>query len=98
MNSAIDFPWDFQEVHGDLLVKTGAGALHTIVINGITTVGICSVYDGIDNSGVLIAALALTSVTQVSCQPITLTYDCKIETGIYFDVTTFIGSLTCTYK
>ena len=97
-NPIVDFPWSFREVHGDLLVKTGAGVLHTIVINGITTIGTCSVYDGIDNGGTLIGTLSLTSAVQVSCQPITLIYDCKVATGIYFDVTTFVGSLTCTFK
>ena len=38
-NSIIDFPFNFLNVTTDALVKTGAGVLHTVVLNGVTTVG-----------------------------------------------------------
>ena len=97
MNSAIDFPWSFKNVTGDVIVKTGAGVLHTVVINGITTVGDVAIYDGTDATGTLIGTLSLRTAVSVSCQPICLTYDCKIATGIFVDVTSFVGSLTFTY-
>ena len=97
MNPITDFGWDKQEVHGDLLVKTGQGILHGITVNGITTVGDVAVYDGIDNSGVLIATLSLRTAVSVSHQGGMYLFDCKIVTGIYFDVTTFAGSLTATF-
>ena len=83
----------------DPLVKSGKGKLHNITVNGITAVGDVIVYDGIDATGVIIATLILRSAVQVSCQPITLNYDCEIDTGIFIDTTSssFTGNLTVTY-
>ena len=81
MDSAADFPWDWTHVTGTLLIKTGGGALHTITINQLTVGDTVEIYDGINNGGGLIGILA-TGLNQ----PVTLTYDAKIETGIYIEL------------
>ena len=99
MNSAIDFPWDKVNVIVDALVCTGKCVLHSITFNGMTAVGDVAIYDGIDNTGTLIGTLILRTAVQVSCQPLTLLYDCKMATGIYFDYdATFAGNFTVMFK
>ena len=98
MNPAIDFPWDKANVVGTGTVHTGPCVLHAITFNGMTTVGTCAVYDGVSAAGTLIGTLILTSVTQVSCQPMTFLYDCKMDTGIHMVFTNFVGNFTVTYK
>lgn len=97
-NPAIDFPWAKTPVIAETLVKTGACVLHNIVLNGTTTVGDILVYDGVDNTGTLIATITARSAVQVSIQPITLSYDCEMPTGIFITVTDWVGSLTVTHK
>lgn len=86
-NPATDFPWDFTHVAGTTLVQTGPGVLHAINFNGMTVVGVCTVYDGVDNTGGVIGAFALTAVVQVSCQPASFPYDCEFLTGLFLDFT-----------
>ena len=99
MNPTIDFPWDKLNVTEDTLVHTGACVLHSITFNGMTAVGDCAIYDGIDDTGTLIATLILRSAVQVSCQPCTLLFDCEMATGIYFEYDdTLTGNFTVTFK
>ncbi len=98
-NSAIDFPWSFRNVAADTIVKTGAGVLHTITLNGVTVVGDVVVYDGIDATGTVIATYNVRSAVSVSYQGITFHYDCAVSTGIFVDIasSTFAGNFTVTY-
>ncbi len=89
-----DFGWDKTNVTGDTLVKTGACKLHGITLNGVTTVGDVIVYDGIDNTGVLVATLNIRIAVSVSYQGISWNYDCKMVTGIFLDFSDFVGNLT----
>jgi len=99
MGSAIDYPWEFKHVAANDLVLTGPGVLHAINFNGMTVVGVCTVYDGIDNTGVVIGALTLLTAVHISCQPVPLLYDCKVETGIYLDFTGgLVADFTVIYK
>lgn len=92
-------PWEKVIVEADAIVHTGACVLHTIIFNGMTTVGDVAVYDGVDNSGTHIGTFHLRSAVHVSCQPITFLYDCEMETGIYFEYDgAFAGNFTVTYK
>ena len=79
------FGWPFTHVTGTVLVRTGQGVLHSIVVNGLTTAGDATVYDGVDNTGAVIAVLHLDPTTSVSVQPIPFIYDCKFATGIYIE-------------
>ncbi len=99
MNPKTDFGWDKLNITTDTLVKTGQGILHSIVLNGVTTVGDVAIYDGIDNTGQLIATLNVRSAVSVSFQGLTFLYDCKIDTGIFVDInsSTFVGNLTATF-
>ena len=98
-NPVSDFPWKWKHVNSTVLVKTGAGALHTIVVNGLTTVGDITVYDGVNAGGVVIAVIHLATATSISVQPITLTYDLEIGTGIYVAYDQSVAAdLTVTYK
>ncbi|MBA7632058.1 hypothetical protein ES703_39600 [subsurface metagenome] len=102
-NPTADFPWEWQHVAATTVppVSSASGALHTIVLNGITTEGEIEIYDGLDAAtGALIGVLGLTPTTgvSVSVQPITLTYDLKIDTGIHLQYIPAVGAdLTVTY-
>jgi len=97
-NSAIDFPWLPTHVTTTALVKTGAGVLHSIVLNGLTTVGDITVYDGINAGGTVLAILHLATATSISVQPMTLEYDAEVTTGIYLAYGTAVADLTVMYK
>ena len=99
MQSVIDFPWTPLHVTDTILVKTGRGVLHTIVLNGLTTAGDITVYNGVDAGGTVIAILHLNTATSISVQPITFTYDCQMATGIYIAYGQGTAAdLTVTYK
>ena len=98
-NSVVDYPWDKLIVQADAVVRTGRCVLHSITFNGMTAVGDVAIYDGVDNTGVLIATLILRSAVQVSCQPFTIILDCEMDTGIFFDYDgAFAGNFTVTFK
>ncbi len=98
MEPIASFPWPWSHVGGTKLVKTGKGALHTIVVNGLTTAGDITIYDGVDGTGSVIGVLHLDVTTSVSIQPITFLYDCKIATGIYIAYDqAVVADLTVTY-
>jgi len=99
MNSVTDMAWDKVNVAADALVHTGPCVLHSIVLNGITTVGDVVVYDGIDNTGTVVATFNLRTAVHVSFQPFTALYDCEMATGIYFDYdATAAGNFTVMYR
>jgi hypothetical protein len=56
-------------------VKTGAGLLHTIVVNGGTT-GTCIIYDNTAASGTILASFDTTNALA------TYTFDCSFSTGL----------------
>ncbi len=78
----------------DTVVKTGAGVMHSVVLNGVTTVGDILIYDGVDAGGTLLATLNVRSAVSVSFQGLTFLYDCRIDTGIYVVFTAFVGNIT----
>ncbi len=82
-NPIADFPWVYSHVDASRQVQTGQGALHTIVVNGLSANGVVEVWDGVGAAGVLIAILSMSVAFHVSLQPITLTYDVRFETGLY---------------
>jgi len=97
-NSAIDFPWKKRYVNQTTQVFTGQCVLHSIQFNGMTVVGTVSVLDGTAIASVQIGLLLFTNLIHVSCQPITLTYDCEMNDGIRLVFTNFAGNLTVMYK
>jgi len=100
MSGALELGWpNINITDTDTLVKTGKGVLHSVVLNGVTTVGDIIVYDGIDNTGRIIATLNVRSAVSVSFQGITFLYDAKVITGIFVDVetSTFAGNITVMY-
>ena len=98
-NPVIDNPFDYKHIVADGQVSNHPGVLHTIVVNGLTTAGDATVYDNTVTGGTVIAILHLSPVTSISVQPITLTYDLKVETGIYIEYdATLVADLTVTYK
>lgn len=97
-NPKTDFPWEFAHVDDTVLVSGAPGQLHTIVVNGLTTAGDITVYDGVDATGSVIAVLHLNPATSVSVQPITFTYDIKVSTGIYIEYDqSVVADLTVSY-
>ena len=97
-NPAIDFPWDKLNVTGTGTVCPRPCVLHSIVFNGMTTVGDVAIYDGVDAGGTLIGTLILRSAVQVSCQPFTIILDCKMATGIHMVFTDLVGNFTVAFK
>lgn len=89
-NPIVDFPWKYKHVTADTPIRSGPGVLHTIVVNGITTAGDCTVYDNTVESGDIIAIIHLDKTFSVSVQPITLLYDIEFTTGLYLG---FAGAL-----
>lgn len=98
-NPILDFPWTPRNVVADTVVKTGAGVLHSVVLNGMTVVGDVVLYDGVDATGVVIATFNFRSAVHVSYQGITFLFDCAIATGIFVDFasSTFAGNVTVMY-
>ena len=99
-NPIVDFPWTYAHVAATTVpaVKVGPGVLHAINFNGMTVVGVCTVYDGIDNAGTVIGAITLDSAIHVSCQPIPLIYDCEFTVGLHLEFTAgLVADFTVTY-
>ena len=100
MDPITSFGWDKVNVTTDTIVNPGACIMHSIVLNGVTTVGDIFVYDGVDATGELVATLNIRSAVSVSFQGITFIYDCEMVNGIFIDITssTFAGNITVTHK
>jgi len=60
------------------LVATGNGVLHTITFNKPAQSGTVAIYNGIDNTGVLLATITIPA----SPKPLTLTYDIAFGVGL----------------
>ena len=90
--------WSYAHVTADAQVKGCRGILHSIVLNGLTTAGDCTVYDSLTEVAPVIAILHLDATTSLSVQPITFIYDCELITGLYigFDAA-LVADLTVTY-
>ena len=98
-NSVIDFPWKYAHVTADAQVSAGPCSLHSIVVNGLTTAGDCTVFDNTVTGGVAIAVLHLDLTTSVSVQPITFLYDVKCKTGLYLEFdATLVADLTVSFR
>ena len=91
--------WDrggpYFHVTADVLVKTGRGILHKVVLNGLTTAGDLTLYDSLTEGGAVIAVLHIDPTTSISVQPLTFHYDCELTIGLYagFDAT-LVADLT----
>ena len=83
--AADSFAWPYTHVAADTQVSAGACDLHSIVVNGLTTAGDCTVYDNPAAAGNVVAILHLDPTTSVSVQPITFIYDARCENGLYLD-------------
>lgn len=99
MSGVTELGWPYRHVTADTQVKAGKGILHSIVINGFTTIGDITVYDSLTETGTVIAVLHLNTATSISIQPITLKYDLKFSTGLYigYDATA-VADLTVMYS
>ena len=97
-NPVTDFGWSYSHVAADAQVKAGKGILHTVVVNGLTTVGDITLYDSLTEAAPVIAVIHLATATSISVQPITLTYDLKFNTGLYVGFDGAVAAdLTVTY-
>ena len=97
-NPVTDFGWQYRHVTADVQVRAGKGRLHSIVLNGFTTIGDITIYDSLTEGGTVIAVLHLNTAASISIQPITLFYDLNFSTGLYigYDATA-VADLTITY-
>ena len=89
MGGNLGFGYTPAHVTADTQVAAGAGVLHNVVVNGLTTAGDVTIYDSLTEAGTVIAVVHLDLTTSVSVQPITLAYDVRFGTGLYlgFDAT-----------
>ncbi len=94
MDPVLNQGWNPVNVITSAIARTGKCVMHSVVLNGVTVVGDVAIYDGVDNTGTLIATLNVRSAVSVSFQGITFLYDCKMATGIYLEFTDFVGNLT----
>ena len=94
MGPNLEIGWNPVNVVASAIARTGQCIMHSVVLNGVATVGDVAIYDGLDNTGTLIATLNIRSAVSVSFQGITFLYDCKMVTGIYLEFTDFAGNLT----
>ena len=91
--------WSYSHVDADKLISAVPCVMHSIVVNGLTTAGDCTVYDNTDTGGTVIAVLHLDLTTSVSVQPITLWYDVECLTGLYLEFDgTLAADLTVSFK
>ncbi len=98
MDPRSNFLWKKLHVATTALVSGGAGGLHSIVLNGLTTAGDATVYDGVDNTGAVVAILHLNPAASISVQPLPFLYDAEIETGIYIEYDqNLVADLTVMY-
>ena len=100
-NLAVDFPWDYAHVDDDLVVCSHRCVLHTVVINRCDTgATYATVYDGVDNTGDIIAIIDVDNGKDHYVLPVTLFYDVQCVTGIFveFSQGNTQGDLTVTYK
>ena len=98
-NPVTDFGWPSTHVTADVQVKAGPGVLHTVVVNGLTTAGDCTIYDSLTETGTVLAVLHLDPTISISVQPITFIYDLKFTTGLYFGYDqALVADLTVTHS
>jgi hypothetical protein len=99
MGAVNEFPWEYSHITADAQVSAVPCMLHTIVVNGLTTAGDCTIYDNPAGTGDVIGILHLDPATSISVQPITLQYDVRCKTGLYLDFDdTLVADLTVSYK
>ncbi|GAG92825.1 unnamed protein product [marine sediment metagenome] len=98
-NPVIDFPWDKANVTGTGTVVGRPCVVHTITLNGCTTLGSVDVYDALDATvpATRIATYTLLGAS-ASYQGISFLYDCEMTTGIHMVFTAFVGDFTVTFK
>ncbi len=66
-------------------LKATRGVLKRITLNGLGTVGICTVYDSLTAAGLIVAILTIDVATSISVQPITFEYNARLTTGLYLE-------------
>lgn len=77
-------------------IKSGAGFLHTLVINTTVALGTITIYDNTAGSGTVIAVIT-NPATLLQMGPLTATYDIAFTTGLTI-VTTGAQDLTVAYR
>ena len=83
-NAIIGFPFAYTHLDDSGIVHAvGGDVLHSVIINhpDATAAATVTMYDGVDNSGDVIAVIAMDKAIYVV--PVTLIYDIAVTTGIY---------------
>ena len=95
----VERPFDWKHLTTTNQVKTGAGMLHSIVINRGDPAGgaIATVYDGVGVTADIIAIITLDNAVFVV--PTTLIFDCGFLAGLYVTLSAVtLADLTISYK
>ena len=72
---------------------TEGACLKAIVVNKFTASGVCTVYDGQDATGTVIATIDCSTIAAQG----TYEYDCYLPTGLYVAVTGGAAEVTVIY-
>ena len=75
------------------VVKSGSGALHTIVFNKPVATGVVTIYDNTAASGTVVGTITIPA----NPQPFTFTFDCVLNTGLTIVTATAAQDITVTY-
>lgn len=75
------------------VLSTTAGILHLLTFNNPTATEVVTVYDGVDTSGAVIAAITVPA----SPLPVTLIYDVSFTKGLTVVTATATGDITVSY-
>ncbi len=75
----------YYHVTGNIQLKATRGVLKRITLNGLGTVGICTVFDSLTAAGNIVAILTIDVATSISVQPITFEYNARLTTGLYLE-------------
>ncbi len=82
----VTFRHNYEHVTEDTLVKDEAGFLYTVTVNSCGTAGTLTLYDNDEESGEVIAAIAIP----LNPTPFSLHYVVEFTTGLYLS---FDGAL-----
>jgi hypothetical protein len=77
------------------VVKTGAGILHTIVINKSVANSVITLYDNTEASGTKIGTITLPAA--LTDDTVSLTYDVAFTTGLTITTATGASDITVTF-
>lgn len=90
--------WTSKNITGTAtnVVKTGAGVLHTLVINTPIATSVITIYDGVDTGGTKIATITIPA-TLLTEGPYGAAYDVAFSVGLTIVTATAASDITASF-